>query len=133
MTADQHPAAQNLAKMGFRQIVQFIESQLTAPTIEATDTADIFRRFPELANVGIRDVTIDGTHGDIPGRIYTSTDVATTGFVWVHGGAFIGGGLEMPEAHWASLRRVAGVLGFVARLSQGAPRGALPSPVRRRS
>jgi acetyl esterase len=103
MTADEHPVAQDLAKMGFRQIVQFIESQDTAPTIEAMDTADIFRRFPELANVGVRDVTIDGTHGDIPGRIYTSSDAATIGFVWVHGGAFIGGGLEMPEAHWASL------------------------------
>ena len=50
-----------------------------------------------------RDVTIDGRHGDVPGRLYRGPGATGTGFVWVHGGAFIGGDLEFPEAHWVSL------------------------------
>jgi len=67
------------------------------------NTSDVLRRFPELAAVDVREVMIDGRHGDVPGRIYRGSDSASAGFVWVHGGAFIGGDLDMPEAHWVSL------------------------------
>jgi acetyl esterase len=103
MTTERRPPAEDLTKLEFRQIVQLVESQDAAPSIGAMDTADTFRRFPELAKVDVQDIMIDGMHGDVPGRIYRCSETATTGFVWVHGGAFIGGGLDMPEAHWVSL------------------------------
>jgi acetyl esterase len=103
MTAEHQPATPDLAKLGFRQLVEFVESQDASPSVGAVNTTDVLRRFPELAVVDVRDVAIDGRHGDVPGRIYRGPNTASTGFVWVHGGAFIGGDLDMPEAHWVSL------------------------------
>jgi acetyl esterase len=59
---------------------------------------------PVLASVEMRDVTIAGPHGDVSGRVYRHpTEWRDTAVVWVHGGAFMGGNLDMPEAHWVSL------------------------------
>ena len=92
-----------MTKLEFRQIVEFLESEQSGTLLGTADTADLLRRFPELANVDVRDVVIDGRHGDIAGRVYRGTHNVGTGLVWVHGGAFIGGDLDMPEAHWVSL------------------------------
>jgi acetyl esterase len=89
--------------LAFRQIVEMLESQDVATSLGAVDTADLERRFPELADVGVRDVTIDGRHGDVAGRVYHGSNAGGAGLVWVHGGAFVGGDLDMPEAHWVSL------------------------------
>lgn len=89
--------------LAFRQIVEVLESQDVATSLGAVDTADLVQRFPELDDVVVRDVTIEGMHGDVPGRIYRGSDRGGAGFVWVHGGAFVGGDLNMPEAHWVSL------------------------------
>jgi acetyl esterase len=89
--------------LAFRQIVEMLESQDVAPSLGGVDHADLERRFPELAGVVVRDVTIDGEHGDVPGRMYTGSNTGGAGFVWVHGGAFVGGDLDMPEAHWVSM------------------------------
>ncbi|MEI3868687.1 alpha/beta hydrolase [Microbacterium sp. CCNWLW134] len=70
------------------------------------DTAALRRRFPHLAGVETSDVRIDGPYGrPVPARLYRDAAAATTGraLVWVHGGAFIGGYLDMPEANWVSL------------------------------
>jgi acetyl esterase len=80
-----------------------LESQDGDVPSSAMDMTDIFARFPELADVAVRDIVIEGPHGDTPGRVYGLGEGGATGFVWVHGGAFIGGDLEMPEAHWVSL------------------------------
>ena len=69
-------------------------------------------------DVDIRDDAAPGPHGPIPVRIYTppTTDgVSTTsgphphpllekrpGLVWLHGGAFIGGDLDMREGDWTA-------------------------------
>ena len=59
---------------------------------------------PVLASVETRDVTIPGPHGDVAARLYRHPSEPTgTGVVWVHGGGFLGGDLEMPEAHWVGL------------------------------
>ena len=49
--------------------------------------------------VKVTDTTAPGPHGDIRVRIYTPAD-GTAGplFVWCHGGGWLGGDLEMPEA-----------------------------------
>jgi acetyl esterase/lipase len=68
------------------------------------DTASLVRRFPHLASVETDDLTFAGPRGDIPARAYRDPSVAATGaaLVWVHGGAFIGGHLDMPEANWVA-------------------------------
>lgn len=52
-----------------------------------------------LKEVSFRDDVVRGRHGDIPIRRY-ETPLATLGsLVWVHGGAFSGGGLDQHESH----------------------------------
>ena len=73
------------------------------------DTASLGRRFPRLANVGTRDLTIETPHGPQPARAYRDETAEATGraLVWVHGGAFIGGHLDMPESNWVALELAA--------------------------
>jgi acetyl esterase len=74
------------------------------------DTASLKRRFPHLASVEIADLSIDGPHGrSVPARLYRDPDAAASGraLVWVHGGAFIGGYLDMPESNWVALELAA--------------------------
>lgn len=69
------------------------------------DTAGLVRRFPHLASVETVDVALPGPRGSLPARTYrdASATPSGVGFVWVHGGAFIGGHLDMPEANWVAL------------------------------
>ena len=89
--------------LAFRQIVEMLEAQDAPMTLGGIDDAALAQRFPELADVAVRDVMIDGKHGEVQGRAYLGADTGGAGFVWVHGGAFVGGDLDMPEAHWVSL------------------------------
>jgi len=41
-----------------------------------------------------------GPHGPVPVRIYHPAQAAAVGIVWIHGGAFTMGDLDMPEADW---------------------------------
>lgn len=74
------------------------------------DTASLQRRFPHLAGVVSDDIRIDGPYGRlIPARLYRAAAAPASGraLVWVHGGAFIGGYLDMPEANWVALELAA--------------------------
>lgn len=55
---------------------------------------------PEPTTADAIDHEIDGPHGPIPLRIYRPADGSASGagLVWYHGGAFLGGDLDMPEA-----------------------------------
>ncbi|MGC5223438.1 alpha/beta hydrolase [Micromonospora sp. DT81.3] len=66
------------------------------------DTASLVRRFPHLASVETTDESITGPNGPVPIRLYRDPSASPTGraLVWVHGGAFIGGHLDMPESNW---------------------------------
>lgn len=68
------------------------------------DTASLVRRFPHLARVSTVDESVTGPHGKVPVRIYRDATATPTGraLVWVHGGAFIGGTLDMPESNWVA-------------------------------
>ena len=101
--ASDQPAAERQAKSEFQQIVEMLESQDAGPELGSKSTTDLLARFPEFASVNARDILIDGPHGDVPGRVYRGPQQGGTGLVWVHGGAFIGGDLDMLEAHWVSL------------------------------
>lgn len=69
------------------------------------DTAALRRRFPRLDAVEIRDLTVGTPTGVQPARLFRDASVDSSGraLVWVHGGAFIGGYLDMPESHWVAM------------------------------
>lgn len=54
-------------------------------------------------DVEVQDLLIDGPHGDIPIRIYTPLSEPRASLLWVHGGGFTYGNLDMPEAHTVSM------------------------------
>ncbi|WP_103062552.1 alpha/beta hydrolase [Actinomyces qiguomingii] len=65
----------------------------------------------DLPEVDRRDDAAPGPHGDVPVRVYTPSALAapdTAGrrgaVVWIHGGAFIFGDLDMPEADHTAAR-----------------------------
>lgn len=50
-------------------------------------------------DVQTRDLTVDGPHGPVPVRVYEPTGARPApALVWIHGGAFMFGDLDMPEA-----------------------------------
>jgi acetyl esterase len=58
-----------------------------------------------LPDVAIEATSISGPHGDIPIRVYrppSAANRAAPGLLWMHGGAFVAGDLDMPEAHVVS-------------------------------
>lgn len=68
------------------------------------DTASLVAADPELAAVAIDDLVIDGPHGDVPVRRYRHADAPSgDALVWMHGGAWISGSIDQPEAHWVAL------------------------------
>jgi acetyl esterase len=73
------------------------------------DTTSLRRRFPRLAGVRVSDLTVESPHGPQPARVYRDDTATPTGraLVWVHGGAFIGGYLDMPESNWVALELAA--------------------------
>ncbi|MEQ6897779.1 alpha/beta hydrolase fold domain-containing protein [Microbacterium sp. KR10-403] len=72
------------------------------------DTASLKRRFAHLKPVEVTDLTVAGPHGPVPVRLYRDpAQSAHNAFVWVHGGAFFGGTLDMPESNWVGLELAA--------------------------
>ncbi|WP_258803600.1 alpha/beta hydrolase [Pseudarthrobacter sp. NS4] len=52
-------------------------------------------------DVTIRTVSADGRHGPVPIRIYgEGSPPGSPGLVWLHGGSFVSGGLDMPESDY---------------------------------
>jgi acetyl esterase len=68
------------------------------------DTASLVTRFPHLSGVSTVDEVVAGPHGPVPVRVYRDATATPAGraLVWVHGGAFIGGNLDMPESNWVA-------------------------------
>ena len=52
----------------------------------------------------VRDMAVPGPHGSVPVRCYEASGApaGAPGLVWVHGGAFAYGDLDMPEADWVA-------------------------------
>jgi acetyl esterase len=50
----------------------------------------------------VSDQVLDGPHGPLRVRGYVPTAPAGPGLVWVHGGGFAAGDLDMPEADWVA-------------------------------
>jgi acetyl esterase len=96
------------AQPTFAQIIVALESMSPEELKKAmppnpTDQ-ELRARFPQLAAVEVQDHAIGAPQGDVPARSYRVPGVRTrAGLVWVHGGGFIGGDLDMPEANWVAL------------------------------
>lgn len=53
--------------------------------------------------VVVRDTSVPGPHGPVPVRVYESTaGVPTAAVLWMHGGGYVGGDLDMPEGNAVS-------------------------------
>src|SRR3954451_20422518 len=80
---------------------------------------------PQPPPVETRNETAPGPHGPVPVRVYVPAGAATglPCLVWVHGGAFVGGDLEMPEADWTA-RQICERAGAVVVSGEHQPRPA---------
>lgn len=81
-------------------------------------------------DVEMIDELIDGPHGTIPVRIYSPPNPARSALVWLHGGGFLGGDLDMPEGHVVAAELAARsgsvVVSVGYRLAQGGVRYPVP-------
>ncbi|MEN8585073.1 alpha/beta hydrolase [Burkholderia sp. RS01] len=86
--------------------VPSLEEALSNP--EMLRQLEAFDAYPDAAlppNVVTEDRSIDGPHGPIRVRIYSPAETAhglRNGFVWMHGGGFRFGDLDMKEADWTA-------------------------------
>jgi acetyl esterase len=67
------------------------------------DPESVLAAFPELGRVSVAHVAIDSADGVVVARHYRPAVPVKARFMWVHGGAFIAGDLDMPESHWVAL------------------------------
>jgi len=75
---------------------------LDGPSPEGLAALDAFGAAVEgyrIPDADVLDTVAAGPHGDVPVRIYRPVGRGVThGLVWAHGGAFVFGGLDMPES-----------------------------------
>ncbi len=88
----------------FEAILAGIEAAGPQDESNGYDTARLIGMDPALADIEIDDVEIVAPSGAIGARRYISRSRTTqSALVWAHGGAWVGGSLDMPESHWVGL------------------------------
>ncbi|MFF3304832.1 alpha/beta hydrolase [Streptomyces sp. NPDC001741] len=60
------------------------------------------KQAPIPTSVTTEDHSIEGPHGTIPLRVYRPAGRPTSALLWMHGGGFRHGSIDMPEAHGVS-------------------------------
>lgn len=83
--------------------VALTDDDFSIPPAPGVGTAALLARHPHLTAVTFADVVIAGPHGDVAAREYSPAEAPVAAFVWLHGGGFVAGDLDMPEAHWVAL------------------------------
>lgn len=92
----------------FESMIGELEASGPQPAPWEHMTAEwLTHEYPHLAEVAISDVDVRGPHGPVPARLYRSPAASGRALVWVHGGAFIAGDLDMPEANWVGMELAA--------------------------
>jgi acetyl esterase/lipase len=89
--------------MSFADVIRSLEEGTFEPDRTDVDTASLVNRYPELGSVRRSDLKVPGTRGALAARLYLPPATPRAGLVWAHGGSFIGGDLDMPEANWVGL------------------------------
>ncbi|MET0829061.1 MAG: alpha/beta hydrolase, partial [Microbacterium sp.] len=110
MTETRTDAAFDIRSLPFSEALRWLRENGEVPeTRPDVDTASLRQRFPRLADVTLTDLIVDSPAGPQPARIYRYEWVSPSGraLVWVHGGAFMGGYLDMPESNWVALELAA--------------------------
>ena len=110
MTETQAEAGFDIRSLPFPEALRRLrENGEPAETRPDVDTTALRRRFPRLAAVTLSDIVVESPHGPQPARVYRDQTATPSGraLVWVHGGAFIGGYLDMPESNWVALELAA--------------------------
>ena len=69
----------------------------TADTSTSTSTSS-----PAAGDVTTEERALEGPHGPLRVRLYRPAKATGPGLLWLHGGGFSGGDLDMPEADWVS-------------------------------
>jgi xylan 1,4-beta-xylosidase len=86
---------------------------------------------PEPTTAVAEDRELPGPHGPVPVRIYRAATAAASGagLVWYHGGAFIAGDLDMPEADLVARGLVTRTSGVVVSVDYRLCRDGVHHPV----
>jgi len=98
-----HPAVSS--KFRLLEGIESFEVLLADPALRARlDEFMSVDDAPAPPTVGVRDDEAPGPHGPVPVRVYTPTGGGADlpCLVWLHGGAFRMGDLNMPEADWTA-------------------------------
>jgi acetyl esterase len=102
----------------------------TSPERAAADRRALLALEPELAAVKVEDFPVEGPDGVVPARLYRGPAGSEHALMWMHGGAFLAGDLDMPEADWVGLALAAAgtpVLSVDYRKALGGIRFPAPS------
>lgn len=91
-----------VAQAEYLAIISNSTDEWTLPDL-SYPTSRLTNLYPELSRVTIEDVTFADPNGSVPMRRYSGPGKPTSTLMWVHGGAFVFGTLDMPEANWVSL------------------------------
>lgn len=83
------------------------------------------------AGVDVRDEAVEGPAGPVPIRVYTPASVRSRTLVWLHGGGFAYGDLDMHEAHGVSAELAARAGSVVVSVDYrlATPQVRFPAPV----
>src|SRR3954453_14150732 len=98
-----HPAI--ASNFHFLEGIESFEAALADPVLrERLDAFMSITGAPPPPAVETRDDAAPGPHGPVPARLYFPADDGGERpcLVWMHGGAFMGGDLDMPEADWTA-------------------------------
>ncbi|CAM5650391.1 alpha/beta hydrolase [Streptomyces purpurascens] len=88
----------------FADFVAFLEALGPAADrmLANPEEVDLVRQFPELAQVAVRPLRLGPA--EVSARVYRHpAPSAGSALVWVHGGAYVSGSLDMHESHWVAL------------------------------
>ena len=97
-------AAGDTPPIDFRTLVEAPAADIRA----AYDGTCVHWNASPPAVAAVRDVTLDGPHGDLPARIYRPSDEALPGLLYFHGGGFMLGSIETHDTMCRLLARDAG-------------------------
>jgi acetyl esterase len=93
---------------------------------------DEYRRLDEgwdSSGVAVEDRAVPGPHGEVPVRLYRPEGDLAGSVLWCHGGGFLHGDLDMPEAHIVAIELARRASAFVVSVDYRLADGTIRYPV----